>query len=68
MIQIFFVREETTYGPFFSSHEKATDYLRKKLRDERDLEERMRRIIAREDPYISIASAPINDTSVRFDG
>ena len=63
--EIFFIREETNYGPFFSDDGKAEDYLRHDCKLE---EAQIERALKGRDPYINVVRVELNNASVCFDG
>jgi hypothetical protein len=62
---IWFIQEETTYGPFFSDIDKAEGYLRHDCEME---EAQLARALAGTDPYINVVGVVLDDASVSFDG
>ncbi len=63
--EVCFIREETTYGPFFSSRKLARDY----LMDACDMSEEEADIsLAGRSPYVNVVGVVLDDPSVSFDG
>ena len=71
-MDIFFIRDdnETKYGPFFSSLEKAIAYLKVHREDDEDDKdtEWLKAVIRGDDTYTSIERVMLNDVQVRYDG
>lgn len=67
MAKIWFIRKETDYGPFFSSKEKAIQYLLDRENEEEDSDADISKILADNDPYTSLVEVTL-DKEVFFDG
>lgn len=73
-MKIYFIRHETSYGPFFSTREQAIDCALKRLEDNTInnsptyIVNRINDILKGTDPYISIEDVTLDDEDVCFDG
>ena len=64
---MFFIRHETSYGPFFSEKQKAIDYVSGPDMYEDEPEE-IPKIIEGRHSYCSIVEVELDDIKVHFDG
>jgi len=63
---IFFIRHETSYGPFFSSKKKAETYLRDQEYPE--CEEDLQDMLAGRHDYCNVVEVQLDDITRHFDG
>ena len=67
MASVFFIRHETSYGPFFSSKEKAAAYL---LKDgfEAPGEEELAEMLEGRHCYCNVVEVELDNPDISFDG
>ena len=65
-MRIWFIRHETDYGPFFSTREKAIEWLKQDEEND-NLPQHLAEILAGDDPYTSLMEVEL-DTETYFDG
>lgn len=67
-MKIYFIREETTFGPFFSSKKKVREYLEGRDEDGNNSAKDIEDILAGDSAYTGVEEVELDDSSEIFDG
>lgn len=65
-MKIFLIKRETSFGPVFSSQQKAKDYLRREYKDYPEIV--INKVVRGSHPYVNIVEVELDDEDFWFDG